>query len=648
MTDSILTLWCLLHGQPTSFSVEVDRAKTVDYLKKTINDELKLRTASAFLTLWRVSIPDDMLNSDITIDTLHDKTGLFNPKTLLSRVFPESPDDNTYIFIQGPSEAPSSSAVDYIPLKRLPAEDDRNVKRARSHITTAGPVQWSGPSLMLPFTERSLFEEVRRGICSGNSFVVHGPYQSGKTSFLMAMQAELEKNPVEAAVVYFDISDLGLPSDTQDEVAVLDMLSRFWSLRVFRQKLSWEDLTAKLQELPPSPRHYVLVDEFQSVFRSSILLNAAKKFFRNLSSKTAVSYVAVGTFKLMELLLADGKMESPFNKAVFAGMPPFDLREMGRLFDLYKMHCDTDGITRQIQDKVVHESGGHPASFMVLLKLILQHHPDENSWASLLQANIGSLLNGTQTKLRTNLKSMNTEQQSHVRDLTKNQLEDWEFTPDDFNRYLLDIGVLDSSNDRTVRFTSGIILRICIDAVWPQPEKRLSKKEIGDPINMLKLGLQCISPSTVADPLVRNKHGPQECGFQVALFSALNGLLPRTMMCLFEAKAKNKDRIDLMLTENGQKLFGYELKVNAISQPDFKDHLQQASKYAVFYDIPVYLVNFYLEGHSTPVPLLNIPANVFVVNIMHNKDCTRFIIAAPNGDKTTVNTNESPSGGNNL
>ena len=91
-----------------------------------------------------------------------------------------------------------------------------------------------------------------------------------------------------------------------------------------------------------------------------------------------------------------------------------------------------------------------------------------------------------------------------------------------------------------------------------------------------------------------------------------------------------------------------ELKVTAISQPDFKDHLQRASKYAVFYSIPVYLVNFYLEGHSTPVPLLNIPTNVFVVNIMHSKDCTTFIITDQDGNKTTVNTNESPSGENNV
>lgn len=61
-----------------------------------------------------------------------------------------------------------------------------------------------------------------RYICAGNSFVIHSPYQYGKTSYLMALQAELEKKPVEAAVAYFDISDIGIPSEsTQDEHRIL-------------------------------------------------------------------------------------------------------------------------------------------------------------------------------------------------------------------------------------------------------------------------------------------------------------------------------------------------------------------------------------------------------------------------------------------
>ncbi|KAI1313851.1 hypothetical protein EDD11_002452 [Mortierella claussenii] len=148
----------------------------------------------------------------------------------------------------------------------------------------------------------------------------------------------------------------------------------------------------------------------------------------------------------------------------------------------------------------------------------------------------------------------------------------------------------------------------------------------------------------VVDPLVQNKFGLRKNGFQVALFSALNGLLPSTMNRLFEARTKDKDHLDLMLTENGRKLSGYELKVNIINLCDFQDHLEQALKYATYYNIPVYLVNFYLESYLTPALLSYIPVNAFVVNIVHSKDCTRFIVTDLNGNETTVITNDSLPG----
>ncbi|KAF9324567.1 hypothetical protein BG006_000406 [Podila minutissima] len=345
MIDNILTLVCLVDEEATSnaFSVEIDPSKTVDGLRKLIKSE-KTNDFNDIdadkPTLWRVSIPifdDDKIPILLNRVTSDKKTKL-DPAKRLSKVFLEELLEET-VHIIGQWLPPGN--VDAF--------------RIRSCIKTVGPVQWTGPGLMLPFTERSLFAEVHRGLNS-------------------------RKKPDEPAVAYFVMSDLYIPSDTQDEVSMLDVLSQFWSFRVFRQNLSWEDLTAKLQELPRSPRHYVLMDEFQSVFR-------------NLSNKTAVSYVAMGTYKITELLLDDGTMEAPFNKAIFVGMPPFDLREMGRLFDLYKEYCNPNGISRQIQDRIVHESGGHPASFMALLKLVLKHRPDEGNWISLLQENLGVLLN---------------------------------------------------------------------------------------------------------------------------------------------------------------------------------------------------------------------------------------------------------------
>ncbi|KAF9369436.1 hypothetical protein CPC16_004504 [Podila verticillata] len=108
MTDNLLCLFCVVDGESTSFSVEIDRTKTVDHLKKAIKAEKSPRfddIAADELTLWRVSIPDDQLDSAITIAALDDKTALSNPRTRLFKLFPESPDDNTYILVQRPLQA---------------------------------------------------------------------------------------------------------------------------------------------------------------------------------------------------------------------------------------------------------------------------------------------------------------------------------------------------------------------------------------------------------------------------------------------------------------------------------------------------------------------------------------------------------------
>ncbi|KAF9931246.1 hypothetical protein FBU30_010571 [Linnemannia zychae] len=105
MTDNQMTLFCLVDGEATSkaFPVEIGSSKTIGGLK----DAIKLKQSPDFddivansLTLWLVSIPDDNQCSTITIDDLDDKTELDKPRTRLSQLFPESPDDNTYILVQ--------------------------------------------------------------------------------------------------------------------------------------------------------------------------------------------------------------------------------------------------------------------------------------------------------------------------------------------------------------------------------------------------------------------------------------------------------------------------------------------------------------------------------------------------------------------
>ncbi|KAK5808733.1 hypothetical protein F5H01DRAFT_324052 [Linnemannia elongata] len=107
MNNNPLTLFCLVDGEATTNAVpvEVEPTKTIGDFKKLIKTE-KTNDFSDIdadkLTLWCVSIPDDNLRSSIKADALGDKTQLNNPRTRLSKLFPESPDDNTYIFVQRP------------------------------------------------------------------------------------------------------------------------------------------------------------------------------------------------------------------------------------------------------------------------------------------------------------------------------------------------------------------------------------------------------------------------------------------------------------------------------------------------------------------------------------------------------------------
>ncbi|KAF9204639.1 hypothetical protein BGZ59_000944, partial [Podila verticillata] len=100
ITDNNLSLFCVVDGESTSiaFPIKTSSADTVGDLKSLI---VKGEQAPAFkdvaakdLILWRASIPD---GSASTIDALDDKTELNNPRARLSKLFPESPDDNTYI-----------------------------------------------------------------------------------------------------------------------------------------------------------------------------------------------------------------------------------------------------------------------------------------------------------------------------------------------------------------------------------------------------------------------------------------------------------------------------------------------------------------------------------------------------------------------
>ncbi|KAF9140336.1 hypothetical protein BGX20_007551, partial [Mortierella sp. AD010] len=117
----------------------------------------------------------------------------------------------------------------------------------------------------------------------GASLFIHGPYQSGKTSLLRAIHVKLGELGDNAIFVNFDMS-IKVKSATArglDYNAILDGLSDFLSFQIFKEKMTWNNLETKLNNLSRShPRIYILMDEFQSIFDSQHFLDVTKDLFR--------------------------------------------------------------------------------------------------------------------------------------------------------------------------------------------------------------------------------------------------------------------------------------------------------------------------------------------------------------------------------
>ena len=80
-------------------------------------------------------------------------------------------------------------------------------------------------------------------------------------------------------------------------------------------------------------------------------------------------------------------------------------------------------------------------------------------------------------KLKLVLKTMSVYERAYVRELTTNAANPWEAKLDKLtaiDKHLLTIGITILVGQDTIRFTSCILLRLCIDTLWPRPTDRLS------------------------------------------------------------------------------------------------------------------------------------------------------------------------------
>ncbi|KAF8923775.1 hypothetical protein BGZ58_002533 [Dissophora ornata] len=124
MAANTLTIFCVISGEVASsaFPVKISSDETIGELKKAIikeNPNAFEHVDAKDLMLWRATVPTDENAGDehiIRLDDLDDKTKLGNPRTSLSKHFPESPDDNTYIVVERPQAASTPHTLEVVAL----------------------------------------------------------------------------------------------------------------------------------------------------------------------------------------------------------------------------------------------------------------------------------------------------------------------------------------------------------------------------------------------------------------------------------------------------------------------------------------------------------------------------------------------------
>ncbi|KAF9381304.1 hypothetical protein CPC16_009905 [Podila verticillata] len=166
MTDNRMSLFCLVDGEATPFSMTISSSDTVDGLKNLIvyGDQAPAfrDVAAKDLTLWRVSIPDDDDNGlPITLDSVAEKKKL-KATAKLSKIFDtELPEDTIHIIVQRPPPAASLSKRKWL----SSVAEGRMVKRkldTAPYSRGEGSLVFSDQHFRgFPLNDKSNFESIR-------------------------------------------------------------------------------------------------------------------------------------------------------------------------------------------------------------------------------------------------------------------------------------------------------------------------------------------------------------------------------------------------------------------------------------------------------------------------------------------------------
>jgi len=69
--------------------------------------------------------------------------------------------------------------------------------------------------------------------------------------------------------------------------------------------------------------------------------------------------------------------------------------------------------------EIIKESCGHPASFMILLKLFHDFRQTVNQWRIRLQKSLAAYMNGTHIEIKHEINHMHDDEKNYLRGLTE-------------------------------------------------------------------------------------------------------------------------------------------------------------------------------------------------------------------------------------
>lgn len=462
--------------------------------------------------------------------------------------------------------------------------------------------------------------------------IVYGPYQSGKTTLLRFLESRIQENGI--SVIFVDLSRV---SDSQ-------MFWRRMSIAFglpIGQHQEPDVYNAIYQFDIKGPRLVILFDELQAIYANKELSIRAVALLQFMAGLRNLSYVAVGTFKLRQLLYKDERptspasmgysLDSPFNKALFRRMPQLSGKEMEDLLSQYKKTWVD--VPADVAAEIISESNGHAASFMILLQLfddfVVENAKD---WKRVFIANFYRYLNGLDSRLKAIIQKDVDMQYRLQHILGFGSDARWETELYDLSNpdvKMLINGILDLEDgygQYLCRFTSRLIFRCCMDIIFERRRKPLPREKVTDLATLLYYGISEFSPKRLTSPCTQSLHGPSEACLHAETYSALKAILPENMTCFFEPRARKMDRVDLLVYDDNAYWGCIEIKVGKNSEKDMQEPYKQAKKHAEHYGVPAIIANFILDGQQAPTlqTTTNDMEKVSLINVVHSSDCRTF------------------------